>query len=320
MTAPARSLVHDRLATLADATRCRLLLAVDGRELTVGELCQALQLPQSTVSRHLRVLADADWTMSRAEGASRWYTLSASLDEHARDLWTLVRSSVELSPAALQDMARIEAVIADRRARSEAFFADAAGEWESTRTSLYGARSDLAATLALLDSSWIVGDLGCGTGVLSAALAPVVRRVVAVDASPAMLEAARARTTAFDNVDVREGTLEALPLLSESLDVAVLMLVLHHVAEPLRVLREVRRVLSPGGRMLVCDMRAHEREEYRVMMGHVWLGFDETVMKEWCVQAGFTNVRYLPLPVDTSVSGPAMFVLTAEADEEDCID
>ncbi len=198
MTTPARALVHDRLATLADATRCRLLLALDDRELTVGELCLALQLPQSTVSRHLKVLADAGWTASRAEGASRWYALEPQLDEHARDLWSLVRASVEVTPSALQDSARIDAVIAARRTRSEQFFADAAGEWDATRSALFGARSDLAATLALLDCTWTVGDLGCGTGVLSAALAPMVHEVIAVDASPAMLNSARAQLGVFE--------------------------------------------------------------------------------------------------------------------------
>jgi len=90
------------------------------------------------------------------------------------------------------------------------------------------------------------------------------------------------------------------------------MLVLHHVAEPVRVLREARRVLRADGRLLLCDMRAHEREEYRVMMGHVWLGFDEAVMRDWCVQAGFDDLRYINLPVDASVRGPAMFTLTAQ--------
>lgn len=312
-TTSPRALVHDRLATLADATRCRLLLALDGRELTVGELCQALQLPQSTVSRHLRVLADAGWTSSRAEGASRWYAISAQLDEHARDLWTLVSVSVADTPAAAQDAVRVHAVVSARRARSEAFFADAADRWDATRGSLFGDRSDLTAALALLDPTWTVGDLGCGTGTLSAALAPMVHQVISVDASPAMLEAARARTTSFANVDVRDGTLESLPLENASLDVAVLMLVLHHVAEPVRVLREARRVLRAGGRLLVCDMRPHEHEEYRQQMGHVWLGFDETVLNEWCAQAGFEALRYVHMSADASVQGPALFVATATA-------
>ncbi len=313
MTAPARSLVHDRLATLADATRCRLLLALDRHELMVGELALALQLPQSTVSRHLRVLADAGWTASRAEGAIRWYSLDPVLDEHARDLWSVVRASVEGTPAAALDTERVDAVIAARRSRSEAFFADAADGWDATRTQLYGVRSDLAALLALADPRWTVGDLGCGTGTLAAALAPMVDQVIAVDASPAMLASARARTAACTNVQVRDGTLEALPIADRSLDLALCLLVLHHVAEPLRVLREARRALRPGGRLLISDMRPHDREEYRQQMGHVWLGFDADTLMAWCEQADFIGMRLVPLPVDPTVQGPALFALTATA-------
>ena len=77
MTRPA--LVFDRLGTLADPTRSRVLLLLEGTELTVGELCQVLQLPQSTVSRHLKILADEGWATVRDSGASRLYTLG-----HAR--------------------------------------------------------------------------------------------------------------------------------------------------------------------------------------------------------------------------------------------
>lgn len=311
MTAPARTLVHDRLATLADATRCRLLLALDRHELMVGELAQALQLPQSTVSRHLRVLADAGWTVSRAEGAIRWYTLDPALGNDARELWVVVRASIDGTPAAARDDERIHAVIAARRSRSEAFFADAADGWDATRTQLYGAHSDLAALLALAHPTWHVADLGCGTGSLAAALAPMVEKVVAVDASPAMLAAARARNAGSPNVHVREGTLEALPIADGSLDLALCLLVLHHVAEPLRVLREARRALRPGGRLLISDMRSHDREDYRQQMGHVWLGFDTDTLMAWCEQADFMDIRMVPLPVDPTVQGPALFALTA---------
>jgi len=313
MTAPARTLVHDRLATLADATRCRLLLALDRHELMVGELALALQLPQSTVSRHLRVLADAGWIVSRAEGASRWYTLDPALEAQARDLWTVVRASVAHTASSGQDAERVAAVIAARRSRSEAFFADAANGWDATRTQLYGARSDLTAMLALTDPGWTVGDLGCGTGAMVAALAPMVTQVIAVDASPAMLAAARSRTIGFPNVEVRAGTLESLPVPDGALDVALCLLVLHHVAEPLRVLREVRRALRPGGRLLISDMRPHDREEYRQQMGHVWLGFDVDTLSAWCAQADFVDVRIVSLPVDPTVQGPALFALTATA-------
>ncbi|HYW31518.1 MAG TPA: metalloregulator ArsR/SmtB family transcription factor [Gemmatimonas sp.] len=308
--------IHDRLTELADATRCRLLGALERQELTVGELCSALLLPQSTVSRHLRILADEAWVTSRADGPTRWYRMSADLDDEARALWALVREPTGATAAAVQDAARIDAVLAARRTRSEAFFATTGAEWDAMRTSLFGVRADLTAALALLDPTLVVGDLGCGTGELSAALAPHVAHVHAVDASPAMLAAARARVGTAGNVTVVEGTLEALPLPDASLDVAVLLLVLHHVADPARALAEVRRVLKPRGRVMIADMRAHTHEEYRVQMGHVWLGFDAGALVSWLEHGGFRDIRFVPLPVDPAATGPALFTVTATREVE----
>ncbi len=310
MTQPRLS-IHERLAELADATRCRLLLALERQELTVGELCLALQLPQSTVSRHLKILADEQWVTSRADGASRWYRLSPSLDAEAMSLWALVRAPLRAAPSAAQDVARLDAVLVARRSRSEAFFATASAEWDMLRSKMFGARADVLAALALLDPSWVLGDLGCGTGALAFALAPHVSHVHAIDASSAMLLAAHARLAAVGNVTVHDGSLEALPLADSSLDVAVMMLVLHHVADPARALREVRRVLRPGGRVLIADMRAHSHAEYQQQMGHVWLGFDASTLERWLLEAGFTGMRFTPLPVDPDAAGPALFTAVA---------
>ena len=307
--------IHDRLNELADATRCRLLGALERQELTVGELCSALQLPQSTVSRHLRILADESWVTSRADGATRWYRMAADLDEEARALWALVREPMRATPAAVQDIARIDGVLAARRTRSEAFFATTGAQWDAVRASMFGARADLIAALALLEPTLVVGDLGCGTGELSAALAPHVGHVHAIDASPAMLAVARARVATASNVTVTEGTLEALPLPDSSLDIAILLLVLHHVADPARALAETHRVLRPGGKVLIADMRPHPHEEYRQGMGHVWLGFDADAIAAWTERAGFTGMRYVPLPVDPSATGPALFTATARTRE-----
>ena len=310
MTSP-RLPIHDRLAELADATRCRLLLAIERQELTVGELSVALQLPQSTVSRHLRILSDEGWATSRADGASRWYRLCLALDVESRTLWELVREPMRITASAAQDVARLDAVMLQRRARSEAFFASASAEWDATRASLFGARADLSAALGLLDPWLVVGDLGCGTGALAQALAAHVAHVHAVDASPEMLAAARARLGDVGNVTIAAGALESLPLPDASLDAAVLLLVLHHVADPARALREVQRVLRPTGRVLVADMRAHAKDEYRQQMGHVWLGFDEQTMRTLLQDAGFSGVRYVPMPVDALATGPALFTATA---------
>ncbi len=317
--------MFDHLSALSDATRSRLLLLLDRHELTVSELCTIMQLPQSTVSRHLKALADSGWIAARAEGTSHLYAMTRpptrpgrpdrgegrdDLDPSAWRLWLLVREQVGSSPAAAQDQRRLRAALADRRTKSQEFFSSSAGQWDRVRDDLFGDRFHLAALAAMSDASWTTGDLGCGTGQVSAALAPFVEKVIAVDASAAMLQAARKRLQAFDNVDLRRGELEALPIDDARLDAATLMLVLHHVPEPERALTEVARVLKPRGRAIVVDMLPHDRESYRQQMGHVWLGFGDPHVRRMFQDAGFEDVRIVALPPDARSKGPGLFVAT----------
>ena len=304
--------ILDHLSALSDATRSRLLLLLDRHELTVSELCGILQLPQSTVSRHLKALADAGWIGARAEGTSNLYTLSReALDPSARRLWLLVREQVAPTPAATQDQRRLQTTLAARRSKSQEFFASSAGQWDRLRDELFGDRFHLAAFAALAEPEWVIGDLGCGTGQVSAALAPFVARVVAVDQSAAMLQAARKRLHDLDNIDLRRGELETLPIEDGQLDAATLMLVLHHVPEPGHALAEVARTLKPGGRAILVDMLPHDRESYRQQMGHVWLGFGEDQLRKLLAGAGFEKVRMATLAADPSAKGPALFVASA---------
>ncbi len=301
--------ILDHLASLADTTRSRLLLLRDRHELTVSELCAITQLPQSTVSRHLKALADSGWVAARAEGTSNVYTMTRDeLDTGARRLWQLVREQVGPTPAAGQDQRRLQAAIAERRTTSQAFFASAAGQWDRLRDELFGDRFHLAAMAAFADADAVVADLGCGTGQVSAAIAPFVRRVIAVDGSAAMLQAAKKRVQAFDNVELRRGELEALPIDDGRAAAATLMLVLHHVPEPERALREAARILEPGGKAIVVDMLPHDREQYRQQMGHVWLGFSEAHVARLLADTGFTNVRVVALAPDARAKGPGLFV------------
>lgn len=309
---PRRQSIFDRLTALGDATRSRLLLVLDQHELTVSELCAVVQLPQSTVSRHLKTLADEGWVVSRAEGTSRQYRIAQPLDTPARRLWQLVRQEVSETEASARDMERLRTVLAERRLKSQEFFSSAAGQWDALRTELFGKRADLAALLGLVDEEWTVGDLGCGTGQMSEALAPFVHQVVAIDASRPMLAAAKKRLANAPNVQLRHGVLEALPIGDGELDAAVLFLVLHYVVDPPGVLAEVHRVLAPGGRLLVVDMMPHEKEEYRQQMGHIWQGFSREQLSTWLEEAGFGTTHYRQLPADPQAKGPLLFAATAK--------
>jgi ubiquinone/menaquinone biosynthesis C-methylase UbiE/DNA-binding transcriptional ArsR family regulator len=303
--------ILDHMTALADPIRVRMLLPLERHELTVSELCAVLQLPQSTVSRHLKTLADDGWVASRRDGTSRFYGMALDgLDPGARQLWPVIREQLGGNPGTDQDERRLQSVLRRRRAKSEAFFSSASGQWDRLRMELFGERVHLTALLSLLDDRLVVGDLGCGTGQMSESLAPHVARVVAVDGSADMLQAARTRLQAHGNVDLRQGALEALPLADAELDAAVVSLVLHHQPEPGLVVSEAARVLRPGGRLLIVDMLPHDRTEYQQQMGHVWLGFPEETVRRYLATAGFTSVRFQVLPADPDAQGPALFVAT----------
>jgi ubiquinone/menaquinone biosynthesis C-methylase UbiE/DNA-binding HxlR family transcriptional regulator len=300
------------MTALADPTRSRLLLALERNELTVNELRSILQLPQSTISRHLKMLSAEGWVEARAEGTSRHYRIATdSLDPSTRKLWHLVRDEVMHTTAADQDARRTQAVLAERSTKSQQFFSTSAGQWDRMRLELFGRRADVA-LLGLLDENWKVADLGCGTGAVSQALAPFVERVIAVDESNAMLSAARKRLHGVENVDIRNGRLEALPLSDGEVDVALLFLVLHYAAEPARVIAEAVRVLKPEGRLLVLDMMPHDRQDLRQTMGHVWQGFDSPTLGSWMQEAGLEGYRYTALPADPEAKGPMLFAASGK--------
>ncbi|HEY0779108.1 MAG TPA: metalloregulator ArsR/SmtB family transcription factor [Gemmatirosa sp.] len=304
--------VLDSLAALADPVRGRLLLALERHELAVGELAATLQLPQSTVSRHLKTLVDAGWVAARADGPSRRYHLAESgRKTPAGALWAAVRDPLAQLPSAPHDAERLRAVLAERRSATRAFFSSTAEAWDRLRVELFGARADLLALLALLDDEMVVGDLGCGTGAVADVLAPFVARVIAVDHSREMLAVARRRLDGRANVELREGDLEMLPIDDGMLDAALLVLTLHHLPDPQAVFAEAARVLRRRGRLVVIDMAPHDRERYRQEMGHVWLGFGEAQLAEWLADAGFGALRYTPLPVDPAARGPQLVAATA---------
>src|SRR5260370_28295653 len=133
-----------------------------------------------------------------------------------KDLWRPAGARMAGPPPRGRDPRRADSVLGKRRSKALAFFRGSADAWDTIRTDMIGARTDLLALLDLLDDSWVVGDLGCGTGHLTEALAPCVGRVIGVDESGPMLGMAQERLKKFDNVDLRVGTIESLPIDDES--------------------------------------------------------------------------------------------------------
>jgi ArsR family transcriptional regulator len=299
------------LACLGDMARLRLLRLVAREELSVGELAKVLQLPQSTVSRHLKLLHEAEWIIRRSAGTASLYWMDReALDPDARALWDVVRTQLGASPALEEDDHRLAEVLAERSTDSKAFYERIVGEWDRLREELFGEAFCNEALLDFLDPNWVVADLGCGTGGMAELLAPAVRTVIAVDREPAMLDAARERLECFANVEYLRGDVTDLPIDDDAADAALVSLVMVSVSDPVTAVREVARILRPGGPALFVDMVAHDRESYRHTMGHQHLGFDEADVRQWAEAAGLTGARYRRLRPDMAAKGPGLFVAT----------
>ena len=299
------------LAPLSDLARLRLLRLLDREELSVGELAKVLQLPQSTVSRHLKLLHEVGWIVKRTEGTASLYRMDEfTLGPAARRLWGLVRGEVGSSATFAEEDHRLTEVLAERRTDAKAFFGRIGGDWDDLRGELFGKRFTGESLLSFLDPDWVVADLGCGTGAAAENLAPVVKRIMAVDREPTMLEAARARLSRFDNVEFRQGDLADLPIEDEVVDATIVLLVMVYLPEPIKAVAEMARILRPGGVAMIVDVVPHDRESYRHTMGHHHLGFDEAQVSGWAEAAGLADVHYRRLRPDTSAKGPGLFVAT----------
>lgn len=285
---------------LADATRLRIVRVLLGGPLSVNELVEILDMGQSRVSRHLKLLLDSELLQVRREGTWAYYESNrAGEDTMIGHLLELIAEHGADPAFTEQDEARRLGVLERRRQRSRSFHDRVAPHWSRLRQELLGDGEAERRMLELLDGAQVVADLGCGAGELLPELARRAHRVIGVDSSDLMLEQARRRLEQIHAVDsagaarieLRLGSLEHLPLADGEADAAVLNMVLHHLADPPAVLRDVRRSLRPGGRLVICDLARHDEEWMRDSYGDQWLGFSEHELSQFLQQAGYVDAR-----------------------------
>lgn len=298
-----------RMSGLADPIRVRLLLVLERHELGVAELCDVLQLPQSTVSRHLKVLADQAWVRSRRVATNNLYRmLLDELDEGARKLWIVTREQTDAWPTAQQDRLRLTRLLRDRQNDSQAFFAGAAAQWDKLREELYGRSFAAEAMLSLIPSNLVVADLGCGAGQTIEALSPHVGSCIGVDNSPAMLKAAAKRTRGLKNVTLIRADLSDMPIEPSSCDAAMMLLALSYVPDPPAALASMSRILKPAGKAIIVDLLPHDRDDFRRKMEQTCLGFSADELHSLMKSAGFASTTIRPLDPEPNVKGPALFL------------
>ncbi|MBL8840944.1 MAG: metalloregulator ArsR/SmtB family transcription factor [Planctomycetes bacterium] len=278
------------LKILADPTRLRLLGLLAREELAVGELARAVAMSQSRVSNHLKVLREARLLDERREGAHVLVQLArgAALPD---DLWAAIESRLAAVEGRADDLTRLEAVLDERRKKSRAFFDRVAPEWDAVGSAFEHGSARWRALACLVAPGLVVADVGCGTGYMARALVRVVERVIAIDHSAAMLARAKENLAGHAaQVEFRQGELDRLPLADGEVDAIFASLVLHHVPDLFAALRDMRRALKPGGRLVVTDLLPHKEAWMGEAMADLKLGLDATELKSRAEKAGFVDV------------------------------
>jgi ArsR family transcriptional regulator len=281
---------------LGDEARLRLLRLLAADRLNVSELTGILGLAQSGVSRHLGLLKESGLVTEEREGGFTYYRIADAIREGTNGsgpLWRLLETqfaAAATTEAGRADDARLEEV---RRVRKENF--DVHAGPDTRERQLIPGRSWAAWARALghLLPAVPVADLGCGEGYLTIETSRWASRVIAVDRSAEVLKRARALASRrrVSNVIWKRGELENLPIRASSVDIALFSQALHHAADPALAMAEAVRILSPGGRVLVLELREHREAWVRDRLGDRWLGFSDDRLTALLADAGLTDVK-----------------------------
>ena len=316
------------LKVLGEPTRLRILALLELEELSVGELSRALGMAQSRVSNHLRVLREAGLLIERHVGSATHLRSALAAESHrkgadptfAARLWEPLRDGLRELPEHQSDRLRLSDLLAARRAESRDFFDSLAGEWDKVGALFATGQARERAVAHLLPEGLVLADLGCGTGYMGRALAGLCGRLVCVDRSQGMLDAARERLDPpppGTEIEFREGELDALPIEDNELDGAVAGMVLHHLEDLDGPLREMRRTIRAGGSAVVLELAPHREEWMHRALGDRHLGLEASDVAAAMRRVGFVDVRfetaddrYCPKPPESNADSEATGIPT----------
>ena len=260
-------------------------------ELSVGELAQVLGQSQPRVSRHIKILCDAALAVRRREGS--WVFLAPGDATRLDPLFTAIDHLNAADSAdhwTQADSTRLAAVRADRAAFAEKYFAEHAEDWDAIR-SLHGSEEAVEAKILAAVGTTQVGrlvDIGTGTGRMIELFARRATHIIGIDRSPEMLRLARAKLaeTSPQQIDLRQGDINTIPLETGCADTVILHQVLHYLPAPEAAIVELARITASGGMLVIIDFAPHDREDLRDKNAHARLGFSDEQITSWFASAG----------------------------------
>lgn len=270
----------------------RLLALIASEELTVSELQEVLDMGQSRISSHLALLRQGELVSDRREGKKTFYSINPSLPQETVELLTATRKSLKNNPTTLEDQSNLNRIIDKRRRQTEEYFNLVAGRL--TRNYCPGRSwQAIGHTLLHLTPRIKIVDLGAGEGMIAQLLARQAETVYCIDNSLRMVEVGTelAQRNQIDNLIYKLGDIEKVPLPANSVDLAILSQALHHAQHPQNAVNEAHRILKPGGKLLILDLREHNFEKARELYADLWLGFKENTLYQFLQSAGFTAIE-----------------------------
>ncbi|MGE5340076.1 MAG: ArsR/SmtB family transcription factor [Candidatus Omnitrophota bacterium] len=278
---------------LSDETRLRLLHLFLHYELNVNEIVAIMDMGQSRISRHLKILTDNQLLTFRRDGL--WTLYSATVEGDGLTFIQSIKYLFDKEPIFRTDLSRAQHMLQEREIESTLFFDSIAENWEKLKHEILGDAPLNEMILDAIPPCDVIADLGCGTGDLLEFLKPSAHSLIGVEKSSKMLETARKRLTVEPKtleVDLRIGELEHLPLREGEADAAVINMVLHHIAEPLKAIKEAYRAIKSHGVFILMDLGSHDQENMRKRFGDRWLGFSEADIRKYLAAAGFKIDRF----------------------------
>jgi ubiquinone/menaquinone biosynthesis C-methylase UbiE len=274
---------------LTDPARLRIVLLIEQEELSVAEIQEILSMGQSRISTHLSQLKAAGLLEDRRSGKNVLYRLQNAAQW--QDLLPLLHRAAEEVPEAKNDRRALDLILRKRQDKTRAYFDSLAGKFGKQYVPGRSWKG-LAETLLLLLPPMDIADLGCGEGTFTQLLARRARRVIAVDNSEKMVAYASEVTqrNGLENVQFRLGDLENPPIEDASVDLAFFSQSLHHAQHPARAVASAARILRPGGRIVILDLKTHSFSEARDLYADLWLGFAEVELDAFLSAAGFYDI------------------------------